>query len=177
MKMVSGYYAAIISWLQTHGSSTSHSTTWYCNGDHSRSGYMTDFVLVNSHFLSCALDNRVFRSVYHESDHELVVSSMHFKIKAKCHQTRASQKKIIDLPVMPKLAFKNSLSGTINEQDDPESVWLASNAAMHKAQECRRCQGGRRNGLQMNFATYQRRRKMPGFIFVRLGGNLGVAIV
>ena len=66
------------------------------------------------------------------------MSSMNFKIKAKCHQTRASQKKIIDPPVTPKLAFKNSLSGTINEQDDPESVWLAFNAAMHKAQECRR---------------------------------------
>ena len=76
----------------------------------------------------------MFRSVCHESDHELVVSSMHFKIMAKRHQTRVPQK-IIDLPVMTKLAFKNSLSGTINEQDDAESVWLAFKAAMHKAQE------------------------------------------
>ena len=61
----------------------SHRATWYHNGDRSRPGHMIDFVLVNSRFRSSVLDTRVYRSVYHESDHELVVSSLRLKIKAK----------------------------------------------------------------------------------------------
>ena len=41
---------------------------------------------MNNRFRTSVLDTRVFRSVYHQSDHELVVSSLRFKIKAKrCH--------------------------------------------------------------------------------------------
>ena len=65
----------------------SHRANWYRNGDHSRPGHTIDFVLVNN---SSVLDTRVYRSVYHESDHDLVHSVLlALKIKAKHHQPRA----------------------------------------------------------------------------------------
>ena len=60
-----------------------HQATWFRNGDRSRSGHMIDYVLVNKRFRTSVLDTRVFRSTLHESDHELVVSALRFKIKAK----------------------------------------------------------------------------------------------
>ena len=63
-----------------------HKATWFRNGDRPRVGHMIDFVLVNKRFRNSVLDTRVYRSTLHESDHELVVSSLHFKIKAKRQQ-------------------------------------------------------------------------------------------
>ena len=44
---------------------------------------MIDHVLVNKRFHTGVLDTCVYRSTFHESDHELVVSTLRFKIKAK----------------------------------------------------------------------------------------------
>ena len=60
-----------------------HLTTWYRNGDRSRAGHMLDYVLVNRNFRTSVLDTRVYRSTYLESDHELVVSTLRYKIRAK----------------------------------------------------------------------------------------------
>ena len=65
-----------------------HQMTWYRNGDCSRPGHMMDFILVNSRFLLSVLDTGVFHSIYHVSNHEMVVSTMRFRIKAKCRQSR-----------------------------------------------------------------------------------------
>ena len=61
-----------------------HKATWFRNGNRSRTGHMIDHVLVNKCFCTSVLDTRVYRSTFHESDHELVVSTLCFKIKAKC---------------------------------------------------------------------------------------------
>ena len=57
-----------------------HQVTWFRNGDWSRPGHMIDYVLVQKLFRTSVLDTRVYWSTLHESDHELVVSSLHFKI-------------------------------------------------------------------------------------------------
>ena len=55
---------------------------------------MIDHVIVNIRFCTSVLDTRVYGSTFHESDNEFVVSTLHFKIKAKrrhigtlCYQT------------------------------------------------------------------------------------------
>ena len=60
-----------------------HQATWYRNGDHSNPGQMLDYVHISSRFSNCVLDTRVFCSTYLESDHELCVSTVKFKIKTK----------------------------------------------------------------------------------------------
>ena len=65
-----------------------HHTTWYRNGDRSRTGHMLDYVLVSRRFRTSVLNTRVYRSTYLESDHEMVVSTLRFKIRAKCRQPR-----------------------------------------------------------------------------------------
>ena len=44
---------------------------------------MIDHVLVNKHVRTSVLDTCVYQLTFHESDHELVVSALCFKIKAK----------------------------------------------------------------------------------------------
>ena len=44
---------------------------------------MLDYVLVNHCFMSSVLDTRVYRKTYLQSDHRLVVSRVHLKLKAK----------------------------------------------------------------------------------------------
>lgn len=60
-----------------------HKDTWFRNRDRPRVGHMIDFMLVKKCFRNSVLDTHVYRSTLHDSDHELVVSSLHFKIKAK----------------------------------------------------------------------------------------------
>ena len=63
-----------------------HQLTWHRNGNRSLVGHMLDNVLINRRFRSSVLDTRVYRSVYLEFDHELVVSTLHFNIKARRSQ-------------------------------------------------------------------------------------------
>ena len=58
-----------------------HQATWYHNGNCSRPCHMMDFV-VNTLFYSSVLDIKVFFSTYHVSDHEMVVSTIRFRVKA-----------------------------------------------------------------------------------------------
>lgn len=52
-----------------------HCATWFRNGDRSKPGHMIDYVLVNKRFRSSVLDTGVYRSTFHESNHELVMST------------------------------------------------------------------------------------------------------
>ena len=113
-----------------------HQATWYRNGDRTKQGHMIDYVLVNNRFRTSVLDTRVFRSVYHQSDHELVVSSLRFKIKAKRCHPRVPIRQCTDLPSSIKSIFLSTLSGTfgnVDLQDDVDSVWYAFKSAIHEA--------------------------------------------
>ena len=71
---------------------------------------MIDYVLINKHFRTSVLDTHVYRLTFHESDHELVVSALCFKIKAKCghHATEPPTS-----PLFTKLDnFKSSIRKT-----------------------------------------------------------------
>ena len=72
---------------------TIHKCTWFRNGDRTRLGRMIDLVLVNRSFRTSILDAHVFRSTYVESDHELVISTIRFKIKAKHAQNTELMKR------------------------------------------------------------------------------------
>ena len=89
-----------------------HQATWYRSGGCSRLGHTMDFVLINCWFCSSVLDTRVFFSTYHVSDHEIVVSTMSFKIKAKRSQTR----------VWLCWGFKNCLIPRYGKLLPPESI-------------------------------------------------------
>ena len=65
-----------------------HQLTWYRNGDRTNHGHLLDYVLVNHSFRSSVLDTRIYRATYLESDHELVISMLCFKIKTKRCQAR-----------------------------------------------------------------------------------------
>ena len=90
-----------------------HKATWYRNGDHSRTGHIIDYVLVNRHFRGSVLDTRVHHSVLHDSDHELVVSTLRFKIRAKRRQPTARHQ-TTNLPANIKAEFQSTLSATLS---------------------------------------------------------------
>ena len=48
-----------------------HIATWFRNDNRLRHGHMIDHVLVNKRFCTSVLDTRVYRSTFHESDHNL----------------------------------------------------------------------------------------------------------
>ena len=52
-----------------------HQYTWYRNGDRSNPGHVIDYILVSAKHRSSVMDTRVYRGVYHQSDHELVLST------------------------------------------------------------------------------------------------------
>ena len=119
-----------------------HSTTWYRNGDRSRTGHMLDYVLVSRGFRSSVLDTRVYRSTYLESDHELVVSTLHSKIRAKRRQPRHGPRyQTHQLPSNCADAFKSVLSSSFDlffqqsreQPDDVELVWSGFKSAIEEA--------------------------------------------
>ena len=76
-----------------------HQLTWYRNGDRSNAGHLIDLVLVKRKFRSSLLDTRVFWCTHHQSDHELVISTIRFKIKTKrLHCKTSSHNQTQDLP-------------------------------------------------------------------------------
>ena len=58
-----------------------HQCTWDQNDDHSNPGHMIDYVHISAKYRSSSLDTHVYRKVHHQSDHELIVSTLRFKIK------------------------------------------------------------------------------------------------
>ena len=92
-----------------------------------------DFVLINSRFLSSVLDPRVFHSTYHVSDHEMVVFTMRFKIKAKHHQSRVPLRQTTGLPPNSQIRFRCTLVEGLHrvcKSESPELPWNDFKAAM-----------------------------------------------
>ena len=99
---------------------------------------MLDYVLINRRFRSSVLDTRVYRSVYLESDHELVVSTLSFKIKVKrCQPKRGPLHQTQSLPSDVKSVFRSSLSVAFDnfhaESSDVNSTWNSFKEALQDA--------------------------------------------
>ena len=87
---------------------------------------MIDYVLVNKRFCTSVLDTCVYHSTLHESDHELVVSTLHFKIKVKRKQSRSLHYKTTNLPSSCKASYQSVLAETFDKSDPTStlnSVW------------------------------------------------------
>ncbi|MDA8003247.1 MAG: endonuclease/exonuclease/phosphatase family protein, partial [Alphaproteobacteria bacterium] len=88
-----------------------HQCTWFRNGDRSNPGHMIDYILVSAKYRNSILDTRVYHGVHHQSDHELVISTLRFKIKAKrrqCHHPPPRQTKCLPKDIVS--AFRTSLA-------------------------------------------------------------------
>ena len=95
-----------------------------------------DFVLVNSQFRFSVLDTRVFHSTYHVSDHEMVVSTMRIKIRAKCLQSRVPLHQTTDLSPNSQIQFRSTLAEGLHhvcQSESPELSWNDFKAAMSDA--------------------------------------------
>ena len=104
---------------------TIHKCTWFHNGDHTHPGRMIDYVLVNRHFRIIILDTRVFCNTHVESDHELVVSTIHFKIKAKRVWNtglRKLKRQACGLPLEMRIRFKATLVAALPSQPTEEDA-------------------------------------------------------
>ena len=113
-----------------------HKTTWFRNGNRSRPGHTIDYILVNRRFRSSVLDTQVYQSVLHVSDHELVISTVHFKIKAKRHQSTVPHRKTTNLHADFKSVFRASLSDAFSKIDNDVSIkssWSAFKFAINDA--------------------------------------------
>ena len=113
-----------------------HKTTWFRNGNRSRPGHIIDYILVNRRFRSSILDTRVYRSVLHESDHELVVSTLRFKIKTKRRQSTVPHRQTTNLHADIKSDFRTHLSEAyshIPNDASIESSWSAFKSAINSA--------------------------------------------
>ena len=99
---------------------------------------MIDYILVNKRFHTSVLDTRVCRSTLHESDHELVISSLRFKIKAKRRQARTLHYETMNVPSSCKASYQSILSETLNNSDQSSlinSLWNNFKLSIHKACE------------------------------------------
>ena len=76
---------------------------------------MIDYVLVNKRFCTSVLDTHVYRLTLHESDHELVLSTLCFKIKAKCRQTSATRYQTTNLPYPYLVSYQSALAESLND--------------------------------------------------------------
>ena len=83
---------------------------------------MIDYVLVNKRFRTSVLDTRVYRSTLHESDHELVLSTLRFKIKAKRRQTSSSRYQTTNLPSTYRVSYQSALAESFNASDQLTTV-------------------------------------------------------
>ena len=117
-----------------------HQLTWFRNRNRSLPGHLIDHVLVNRRFRSSVLDTRVYQSVYLESDHELVVSTLRFKIKARrCQHSGRPQHQTQSLPCEVKTALtstmSDALSSLVGTNPGPsilESTWNSFKVAMQQ---------------------------------------------
>ena len=119
---------------------TIHKCTWFRNGDRTRPGRMIDYVLVNRRFRTSILDTRVFRSTYVDTDYELVISTIRFKIKAKRVQnTGLMKRQVSGLPLEMRIGFKVALAAALpsqpTEEEDAENVWGTLKSALSEAQD------------------------------------------
>ena len=94
---------------------------------------MIDLVLVNRKFRSSLLDTRVFRCTHHQSDHELVISTIRFKIKTKrLHCKTSSHIQTQDLSRDGVMSFQSTvldahsiIHHTASASPGVESIWTS----------------------------------------------------
>ena len=113
-----------------------HKVTWFRNGNRSRTGYMIDHVLVNKCFDTNVLDTRVYRSTFHESDHELVVSTLCFKIKAKRRHTGTSHYQTTNISTSHQAGYQSVLAKSFDKFDQSSSInaqWNSFKLSIQKA--------------------------------------------
>ena len=106
------------------------------NGNCSRPGHIVDYILVNRRFRSSILNTCVYRSVLHESDHELVVSTLRFKIKTKRRQSTVPHRQTTNLHADIKSDFRTHLSAVFSHifnDTSIESSWSAFKSAINSA--------------------------------------------
>ena len=99
-----------------------HKTTWFRNGNRSRPGHIIDYILVNRRFRSSIFDTCVYWSVLHESDHELIVSTLHFKIKTKRCQSTVPHRQTTNLHADIKSDFRTRLSDAFTHIPNDASI-------------------------------------------------------
>ena len=91
---------------------------------------------MNRRFRSSILDTRVYRSVLHESDHELVVSTLCFKIKTKHRQFTVPYCQTTNLHADIKSEFRTHLSDAFSHIPNDasiESSWSTFKSAINSA--------------------------------------------
>ena len=119
-----------------------HQYTWHRNGDRSNPGHVIDYILVSAKHRSSVMDTRVYRGVYHQSDHELVVSTFRFKIKTKrCQYHPPPPRQTKFLPSDKILAFLASLADAyVSHHATPtpcssciEDEWASFKSAIQEA--------------------------------------------
>ena len=99
---------------------------------------MIDYVLVNRCFRTSILDTHVFRSTYVESDHELVVSTIRFKIKKgeTCVQNKGPMKRYtLEMRIRFKVALAAAVPSQPTEEEDAKKVWGTFKSALSEAQD------------------------------------------
>ena len=115
-----------------------HQCRWYRNGNHSHRGHMIDYVLVNHSIRSSVLDTRVYCYTYLQSDHELVVSSLRFKIKAKRHKSMCNtcpqpQSLSTDVVSSFKSVLLEAFDRVPQEMLDVEDTWNLLKGSLQEA--------------------------------------------
>ena len=106
--------------------------TLYRNGNRSHPDHLLDYVLISRRFRS---DTRLYRSVYLQSDHEIFVSTLCFKIKAKrCQPKRGPQHQIQSLPSDVKSLFRSAAFDNFHaESSDVNLTWNSFKEALQHA--------------------------------------------
>ena len=97
---------------------------------------MIDHVLVNKRFRTSVLDTRVYRSTFHESDHELVVSTLRFKIKAKRRHTGTSRYQTTNISTSHQAGYQSVLAESFDKFDQSSSInakWDSFKSSIQKA--------------------------------------------
>ena len=83
---------------------------------------MIDYVFVNKLFCTSVLDTCVYRLTPNESDHELVLSTFHFKLKAKLRQTWSIHYQATSLPSSYRVSYQSALAESLEESDQISTV-------------------------------------------------------
>ena len=108
-----------------------HTATWFRNGNRSRTGHMIDHVLVNKRFRTSVLDACVYWPTFHEPDHELVVSTLRFKIKPSVDTQGHHSTKPQTFPLLTRLATSRSWLNLLTSLIIPPPSTLNGTALNH----------------------------------------------
>ena len=96
---------------------------------------MIDYVLVNRRFRTSVPDTRVYRSTFHESDHELVVSALRLKIKAKRRHTGSPRYQTTNVSTSHQAGYQLVLAESFDKFDQPSSInaqWESFKSSIQK---------------------------------------------